>query len=402
MVEPRLETDWLSLPPLQRLFRVFETEGATLRLVGGSVRDGLLGLPVQDIDLAVNRDPLWVLNLLSTHKIHAIPTGIAHGTITAILDHRPYQITTLRIDVKTFGRRAEVAFTDDWIQDAQRRDFTINAIYADKDGTIFDPVDGIEDLKNHIVRFIGDPDLRIQEDYLRILRFFRFSARFGKEPYDQAGLRACGQFAKHILDLARERVTEEFLKILDLPSPLSVLQAMDSEGVLAFIMPPSSWQILPALITLEQQGGVTPNPLIRIAALHPDFSELTTRLRLSNAQIRSLSFLAEDHPLITLASLKAQSYEWGISSVRDLALLQTAHRLVQVEISPEEGIHFLKTLQEPWEVPAFPLTGEDILAQGVPTGPQVGMHLKKVEEWWLASGLDPNREACLSYLSTFL
>lgn len=169
-----LTAPWLILPPLQHLFTLFDKAGAKLRLVGGSVRDGLLGLPVSDIDLAVDRAPQWVMDLLKTNHIKAIPTGIDHGTITAVIDKRPYQITTLRVDIKTFGRRAHVAFTDDWLQDALRRDFTINAIYADKNGQLFDPVGGIADLKNNRIRFIGNPSQRIKEDYLRILRFFPF------------------------------------------------------------------------------------------------------------------------------------------------------------------------------------------------------------------------------------
>ena len=238
----RLASPWLTLPSLQHLFDLFEKEGATLRLVGGSVRDGLLGLPVNDIDLAVDRDPHWVMDLLHKHHIKAIPTGIDHGTVTAVLDKRPYQITTLRVDVKTFGRKAHVAFTEDWVQDALRRDFTMNAIYADKMGFLFDPVDGLEDLKEHRVQFIGKASLRIKEDYLRILRFFRFSARFGQEPYDGEGLQACRLYATHLPQLARERVTEEFLKILDLPSPLYALDMMKETDVLTYILHPKTWK----------------------------------------------------------------------------------------------------------------------------------------------------------------
>ena len=167
------------------------------------------------------------MNLLKTNHIKAIPTGIDHGTVTAVIEKRPYQITTLRLDVETFGRKANVEFTEDWLQDALRRDFTMNAIYADKDGNLYDPVKGVDDLVNHNVRFIGEASLRIKEDYLRILRFFRFSARFGHEPYNQEGLAACAKYASHLPHLARERITEEFLKLMELPSPL---YAMGSYG----------------------------------------------------------------------------------------------------------------------------------------------------------------------------
>ncbi len=400
MIPAHLDVDWLSSPSLQHLFTLFETEGATLRLVGGSVRDGLLGLPVQDIDLAVDRDPQWVFAFLNANQIHAIPTGIEHGTITAVIDHKPYQITTLRVDVKTFGRRAEVAFTEDWTQDAQRRDFTINAIYADKEGILFDPVGGLEDLKNHIVKFIGDPNLRIQEDYLRILRFFRFSARFGSAPYDQAGLEACQRYASEMHILARERITEEFLKILGLPNLLSILQAMEASGVLAHITrPPTSWRTLAALLTLEE-GRI--NPLLRLAALQPNFAEISARLRLSNDQTRVLAFLGEDPPLITLSSLKSQAYRQGRDAVMDLALLQTAQRVGQGDITEEEGVQLLKSFYTLEDLPPFPLTGEDVLAHGVLKGPQVGHTLKQVEDWWLDQDLQPDRAACLAYLATLL
>ncbi len=400
-----LNTPWLALPALQQLFNLFEKEGATLRLVGGSVRDGLLDLPVSDIDLAVDRDPLWVMKLLKSHHIKAIPTGIDHGTITAVLDKRPYQITTLRVDVKTFGRKAHVAFTDDWVQDAYRRDFTMNAIYADKNGHLFDPVGGVEDLKNHVVRFIGDASQRIKEDYLRILRFFRFSARFGHEPYNEEGLQACAQYASHLPHLARERVTEEFLKLLEFPSPLYALQAMEETGVLAYILHLSSWEPLRALVSLEKEGGFPPSPCIRLAAFHPALEEIKAHLRLSGKQQAILAFLLKNHKPVTHASFKHQAYLWGKEKTFDLALFQTAHRLALSELSFTEGIVFLKelhTLFDFWNVPSFPLTGHDILEQGVTEGTAVGALLKTVETWWISKDLEPDHEACLAYLSTLL
>ncbi len=397
-----LNAPWLALPALQQLFDLFEKEGASLRLVGGSVRDGLLGLPVNDIDLAVDRDPLWVMALLKNHQIKAIPTGIDHGTITAVLDKRPYQITTLRVDVKTFGRKADVAFTDDWAQDAYRRDFTMNAIYADKKGHLFDPVGGVEDLKTHVVRFIGDADQRIKEDYLRILRFFRFSARFGHEPYDEKGLHACAQYASHLPHLARERVTEEFLKILELPSPLYALQAMAETGVLAYILHPHSWGPLSALIALEKELGLFPSPCARLAAFHPAVDEIKKHLRLSRKQQAILAFLLKNHKPVTQASFKHQAYLWGKEKTFELALFQTAHDL---NLSIEKGRAFLKDIHhlfDPWVVPVFPLTGHDVLATGVGEGETVGGLLKRVETWWISQDLEPDHQACLAYLSTLL
>lgn len=401
----QLTSPWLSFPPLQHLFDIFEKEGATLRLVGGSVRDGLLDLPVTDIDLAVDRRPEWVLEFLKSKDIEAIPTGIEHGTITAVIDKRPYQITTLRVDVKTFGRKAEVAFTENWHQDALRRDFTINAIYADREGHLFDPVAGLEDLKNHRVRFIGKPAERIQEDYLRILRFFRFSARFGHEPYDKGGLEACTQYAPSLPHLARERITEEFLKILALPSPLYALEAMEKTKVLSSILHSFHLKPLKCLIDLEEKTNFPTCILLRLAALDPNLKETTTCLRLSNKQLKTLRFLLEDHASITAASFKSEAYRFTKDTVFQLAFLQTTRAISQNTLSFEEGGLFLNNLLHTfinWEVPPFPLTGADVLSHGVPEGEALGKVLQDVEEWWLSQDLEPNREACLQHLSTLL
>ncbi len=404
-MKTRLVAPWLTLPALQHLFKLFEEREATLRLVGGSVRDGLLGLPVNDIDLAVDRPPLWVMDLLQQNHIKVIPTGIDHGTVTAVVDKRPYQITTLRVDVKTFGRKAHVAFTEDWIQDALRRDFTINAIYADQQGRLFDPVGGVKDLKSHRVRFIGTAAHRIKEDYLRILRFFRFSARFGQEPYDAEGLEACHLYASHLPHLARERVTEEFLKILELSNPLYALEAMKEAGVLTYILDPGTWDDLKALISLEHVSGILASGFLRLAAFYPALSEIKAHLRLSKKQESTLAFLVKNHLLITEDSFKHQSYFWGREKTFDLAFLQTARCVANVEISLEEGGLFIQNIHrifESWSVPSFPLTGEDFLSHGVKEGKELGVLLKAVEKWWISEDFKPSRKACLSYLSTLL
>jgi poly(A) polymerase len=397
-----LSASWLALPALQHLFTLFAQEGATLRLVGGSVRDGLLGLPVNDIDLAVDRDPYWVLDCLRRNHVKAIPTGIDHGTITAVINKRPYQITTLRVDVKTFGRHAEVAFTDDWVQDAQRRDFTMNAIYADQHGHLFDPVGGLEDLHHNRVQFIGEPRQRIQEDYLRILRFFRFSARFGREPYDEAGMRACKTFASHLPHLARERVTEEFLKLLQLPSPLYALNAMEECGVLSYILHLESWNVFRTLLALEKDVSSIP---VRLAAFRPHLEDVKTRLRLSKHQEQELVFFMESHDRVTPEDFKRQAYTWGKERTLDLALLQMAERIAHQDISLEKGSAFLNDLRQQfrvWDVPPFPLSGKDALALGVKPGKQIGLLLKQVERWWLSQDLNPDFDACLVYLKSLL
>lgn len=396
---------WLALPTLQQLFSLFEGEGATLRLVGGSVRDGLLSLPVSDIDLAVDRDPQWVMALLKKNHIKAIPIGIEHGTITAVIDKKPYQITTLRVDVKTFGRRAHVAFTDDWVQDALRRDFTMNAIYADKNGQLFDPVGGLEDLKNNRVQFIGNASQRIKEDYLRILRFFRFSARFGQEPYDPEGLKACKTYASHLPHLARERVTDEFLKLLQLPSPLYTLDTMNETGVLTYILHPGTWEDLKALVALEKASRLPPSSLVRLTAFHPALDEIKAHLRLSKKRESHLIFLMKNHGQVTNEFFKHQAYRWGKEKVFDLALLQTAHRVCLGELSLETASPFLNQLHElfdPWVAPPFPLTGDDVLSHGIKEGNRIGALLRAVETWWIDQDFAPDRNACLAYLSTLL
>lgn len=399
----RLTAPWLSLPTLQYLFELFEQEGAILRLVGGSVRDGLLGLPVSDIDLAVDRDPHWVTDLLEKNHIKVIPTGIDHGTITAILEKRPYQITTLRVDINTFGRKAQVAFTEDWVQDALRRDFTINALYADKSGHLFDPTGGLEDLKIRHIRFIGDSSLRIQEDYLRILRFFRFSARFGREPFDENGLKACEKYASHLTHLARERVTEEFLKILELPTPLYTLDRMKETGVLNYILRPKKGETLTALVSLEKEAHLHPSALIRLAAFHSDLTEVKNHLRLSKKQEDTLFFLTKKHPSVTKTSYKQHAYLWGKAKTFDLALLQTAHHLTIATLSLKDAAQFLThlhTLLKSWSVPLFPLMGRDLISQGIKEGKEIGLLLKAVESWWIEEDLKPDHKACLAYLAT--
>lgn len=401
----KLTTGWLKLPGLQRLFTLFHEEGATLRLVGGSVRDGLLGLPTNDIDLAVDRPPQWVQDILIKNHIKAIPTGFDHGTITAVLDKQPYQITTLRLDIKTFGRKAEVAFTEDWVQDAQRRDFTINALYADKEGHLFDPVGGIKDLEEHRVRFIGNPSQRIKEDYLRILRFFRFSARFGREPYSQEGIEACREFAPHLLHLARERVTDEFLQILELPTPLYALEAMKETGVLPYIFHPKVWEDFKTFLVLEKAIGMLPDPILRLASFHPLLSELKSHLRLSKIQTTKLSFLLKEHDPITIDSYKHFAYLWGKEGTLDAALLQTTYRLVSKEISLQKGTAFLKDLQtllNTFPIPIFPLKGRDLIALHIKPGEGLGEFLKTVENWWISEGFVPDKKTCIEYLKSLL
>ncbi len=281
----------------------------------------------------------------------------------------------------------------------------MNAIYADKHGHLFDPVKGLEDLESHYVRFIGNAAQRIKEDYLRILRFFRFSARFGHEPYDTEGLNACRAYASHLPHLARERVTEEFLKILELPSPLYALEAMKETDVLSYILHPGTWDDLKALVTLEKDAGFSPSALLRLAAFHPVLAEVKTHLRLSKKQESTLSFLEKKHVLINEVSFKHQAYLWDKEKIFDLTLLQTARRIVKADLNFNEGVSFVKHLHsqfESWATPVFPLTGDDLLSCGIQQGEDIGTFLKTVESWWSSQDFKPDREACLGHLRTLL
>jgi poly(A) polymerase len=237
------------------------------------------------------------------------------------------------------------------------------------------------------------------------LRFFRFSARFGHEPYDANGLAACQDFASHLPHLARERVTEEFLKILELPSPLYALEAMKDTGVLTYILYPGTWDDLKALVPLEKEVERTPSGLMRLAAFHPVLAEMKASLRLSKKQESTLSFLNKKHALVTEACFKHQAYLWSKEKTFDLALLQTARRIAASALPFDEGVAFFKCLCsqfEPWITPVFPVTGEDLLSRGVKQGKDLGVLLKAIETWWISQDFTPTRENCLAYLKTLV
>ena len=365
------------------------------RYVGGAVRDTLLGLEVKDIDLATPLVPREVMARLDKARIRTVPTGIEHGTLTALLKHGPVEITTLRHDVSTDGRRATVAFAGDWREDAARRDFTINALYADPaTGEIFDYFGGLDDLAARRVRFIGDAQQRIREDHLRILRYFRFQARFGSEPVDEASEAACAELAAMLKGLSRERIGMEMLNLLALPDPAPVTARMAELGVLAVIIPEASVQPLTALIAKEKQQNVAPDPLRRLAALVPAdvavAEHLAARFRLSGAQKKRLASAAgrgeKTPPLISPGGqtppqtrspeeegalyARALAYRLGLDAALDRLLLTGA------DILPLKD----------WAIPVFPLKGGEIVARGVSAGPKVARILRTVEDRWVAEG----------------
>ncbi|MBD3728931.1 MAG: CCA tRNA nucleotidyltransferase [Sphingomonadales bacterium] len=376
---------WTRRPELAQLVAALGAEN--IRWVGGAVRDTLLGAPVKDIDAATPLLPEEVIARLKAAQIRSVPTGIEHGTITAILPGGPVEVTTLRRDVSTDGRRATVAFASEWRDDAARRDFTINALYADPQTLeIADYFGGLADLAARKVRFIGDARQRIREDHLRILRYYRFQARFGADLDDEAEA-ACAELAATLKGLSRERVAMELLALLGLPDPCATVERMYRRGVLGVILPEAvnhQQECLRALVAAEQAAGVAPDGVRRLAALLPTLpevaSDVAARLRLSRAQRARLVSAAERKPGETIAP-RILAWREGRESAVDRILLAGGN------LAPLDG----------WEVPELPLKGGEIVARGVGAGPEVARLLRAVESRWVEEGF-PGRERVLALL----
>jgi poly(A) polymerase len=364
----------------------------TSRFVGGAVRDTLLGLPVQDLDLATTLSPYEVMRRCGAAGIKTVPTGIAHGTVTAVSAGQTVEITTLRSDVATDGRWAEVAFTDDWRADAERRDFTINALYFDPpSGELFDFFGGREDLAARRVRFIGDPLRRIAEDHLRILRFFRFHARFGGSELDEQGLAACVTRANDLMALSRERIADELLKLLALPDPAATVAAMVGHDVLRAVVPEIASTALPRLhrlIEAEREAALPAHGLRRLSALLPPepllAEKVAIRLKLSNKARKRLT-VAADQGLD--GSPRALAYWIGPEGATDRLLL--AGRID--DAAAVAG----------WLPPKLPIAGGALIKRGLAPGPAVARTLRAVEQRWVAEGF-PNGERLDSIITDAL
>lgn len=362
---------WTKREDLARLIAALGAKNA--RYVGGAVRDTLLGEPVKDIDIATRLEPREVMRRLKAQGITAIPTGIEHGTVTAVLPEGNVEITTLRRDVATDGRRATVAFATEWKDDAARRDFTINALYADPaSGEVFDYFGGLDDLAARRVRFIGDARQRIREDHLRILRYFRFQARFGGQPADPDSENACAELAATLKGLSRERVGMEMMNLLGLPDPAPTVARMAELGVLEVVLAEADVAALAALVAEEAKQAVAPDPLRRLAALLPADVPLAeavaSRFRLSGAQKKRLALAAGRSG--EASDARALAYRLGRDAALDRLLLTGA------DTSPLAD----------WEIPTFPLKGGEIVARGIKAGPEVARVLQAVEARWVAEG----------------
>ncbi len=407
---------WMTAPETRTVMDAFRAAGAEARFIGGCVRDAILKRPSKDIDIATPVEPEKVLEILESAGIHAIPTGIKHGTVTAVVGHQHFEITTLRVDVESYGRHARVAFTDDWTQDAARRDFTINAMSCDEAGNIYDPYNGLEDLGRGWVRFVGDAEQRIEEDVLRLLRFFRFFAEYGKPPISSKGLLAARKLAHRLPELSGERVRGELFRILTAPNPADTVTMMRAERILHHILPEAGHvgQLRMVAWLLERAmkfDGVEIDPVRRLAALlGPELKPeqvlaVADRLKFSKRERKHLADMCaakpEVHPDITPKALHIACANLGNAIVVDRALLTWADELAEEAHLPSNRTEAWRAFIEAAlkvETTPFPLQGRDVLALGVSHGPRVGQLLKQVEAWWQDRDFRPGREECLDEL----
>ena len=397
-----VRASWLTASDTRAVLAALAAGGRRPRLVGGCVRDALLGRPVTDVDIATPEPPQRVIELLTAAGLKAVPTGIEHGTITAVVRGRPFEVTTLRRDVTTDGRRAVVAFTDDWTEDAARRDFTINALSADPDGRVHDPFGGVADLNAARVRFVGDAEQRIREDVLRILRFFRFHAHYGRGDPDAAGLAACRALASLLPNLSAERIATELLKLLAADDPATTVLLMREAGILAPIVPEiEDVERLRGLQRLSEPAAR--DRVLRLAALLPDRPATATavaeRLHLSNADRDRLVALAGAPASLWPArgpqALRRALHRLGPGTVRDLALLACARD------DEALGRPALQAVAD-WQPVTLPVKGQDALDLGLAPGPRVGELVAAVERWWEEGDYRADRAACLARLKTLV
>ena len=375
----RIAWDWLDHPGTQALCAALEAAGFQALLVGGCVRNALLGRQVADLDLATDATPEMVTRIAEDAGFHVVPTGLAHGTVTVIARHRPHEVTTFRRDVETFGRHATVAYSTNVTEDAARRDFTMNALYADRRGAVIDPLGGLPDLMAGLVRFVGDADARIREDYLRILRFFRFYAHFGANGIDADGLAACAAHSAMLETISRERIGAEMKKLLSAPDPAPALAAMVQAGVLLQVLPGADAGAMAVLVHLEQD--VPPDPLRRLAALGGQ--DVAERLRLSRKEAATLDALRA--ALNSDETAAVLGWTLGAARARDAVLLRSAlsgQPVPQVQAEIDRGARA-----------AFPVKPADLSLEG----PALGAALRDVQARWITSDLRLSRSALLGH-----
>jgi poly(A) polymerase len=389
---------WLKESEIARLLALLDRDGEEARVVGGAVRNALMELPVGEIDVATTALPQEVERRVQAAGFKAKPTGIEHGTVTVIIDGRPFEVTTLRQDVETFGRKAKVVFGRDWKADAERRDFTINALSVSADGKIYDYVGGLADIAAHRVRFIGDPGQRIAEDYLRILRFFRFHAWYGNGAPDADGLHACIAARAGLETLSRERVRMEVLKLLLAPHSTPTLAVMAEAGILGTVL--GGVPLLASfenMVKVEAAIGVEADATRRLGALGvavmEDAERLSQRLRLSNAEferLMALEYWWRVRPAAGEHAARVLLYQLGPASFTDRVLVAWSRSDAGMA---DRGWHELATLPDRWTAPRFPLKATDFFSRGVPKGPEMGAALRAAEQAWIDADFPQDRAA---------
>lgn len=396
------DTRWAKNEFSERLFDALTAAGGEGRFAGGCVRDALLHREVSDIDVATTVPPADVINALEAAGMKAVPTGLDHGTITAVLDGAHIEVTTLREDIETDGRHAVVKFTTDWAVDSSRRDFTVNALYADRDGKIYDFQGGLQDLANRRIRFIGDASERIHEDALRILRFYRFSAWYAQMPLNEAGHTACKTNRNLLANLSAERVSHEIMRLLEAPAPVAVVQDLVIDQILDGLLPPSlDLGLFARVVEIENELGLA-DALRRLFALvgrEVDLSELATDRRLSGAEEARLLKMAKAPPLDhSMAQNEAHRiiYRAGCETFSEWAILAWAASNDERHHSAWEALYHQVDSYEPV---TFPITGKDVMDAGVPEGSEVGRILGLLEEGWLEQDFKPGKTALLKKLA---
>ncbi|MGH6889271.1 MAG: CCA tRNA nucleotidyltransferase [Rhizomicrobium sp.] len=403
-LDPIRET-WMCAPETRAVMGALDAGHGAARFVGGAVRNALLGRQVEDIDIATTLRPDDVVRRLEAAGIKALPTGMAHGTVTAVFTGKTFEVTTLRRDVTTDGRHAAVAFSDDWKLDAQRRDFTINALSASPDGEVFDYTSGVEDLKARRIRFIGDPVARIREDYLRILRLFRFHAWYGRGDIDTDALAAVRNERAGLRRLSGERVRNEFLRLLAADDPCPAVRAMaEADIVREFLPGEARLARLGHLVLIDTGNRFIGDPVLRLSALIAGDAAIATavaqRLRLSNDNRNRIVDVAssENEPAFPMdvRALRALLYRLGAQRVRDRILLRWAGEPTDAHAVEWRA---LLAVVNVWMPPRFPLSGGDVITAKIPEGPRVGKVLGELENWWIANDFAPDRAALLERLN---
>jgi poly(A) polymerase len=401
-IPPSLSSEsWLNDSALRRVLGALVAAGGEARVAGGAVRNALMGEPVNDIDIATTLTPDRIMKAGTKARLGVHPTGMDHGTVTLVAAGKPFEVTTLRVDVETFGRKARVAFTDDWTADALRRDFTMNALYCSPDGEIYDPTKGYDDILRKRVKFVGSPSARIREDSLRILRFFRFHARYGAGAPDREGLAACIRHRAKLKSLSSERIRQEMFKLVEAKRAADTIKLMAKRQVLKVLfVPATDLSRLARMVKIDLAVGLKADGLLRLILVAKNAISLRERLRLTNAETKRLEAIAHHAgptPSLRPSERRVVLYHLGQEAWRDTVRLQWA-----ISKAPATSTKWrdLLRLADHWPIPKFPVTGKDLMVRGLKPGPAIGRELSRLEDWWIASDFAASKESLLGRLET--